>query len=75
MTIKPTSSGPYAIYKALLSARGYVVIQTRSYPEANSSDIIVVYSINGELIAETKFHENINAILFDPTQYFIVILI
>lgn len=71
--IKPKLTGNYAIFKVLLSARGYLVIQLRSYGELNNIDIIQCYSINGELVAETKFEENINAILFDKTQYFLVI--
>ena len=74
-TIKPKLTGSYQIYKVLLSARGYIVLQLRSYIEQCNVDIIQCYSINGEFVAETKLDENVNAILFDKTQYFLVIYI
>ncbi len=62
----------FGIYRLLLSARGYVVIQARCPATAYDNDIFFVYSINGELIARKKVTQQINAIIFDSMQYHIV---
>ena len=62
----------YNIYKVLLSARGYVVILARSAFAAYEKDMLLVYSINGEKVAQRELDESINAILFHTYQYYIV---
>ena len=62
----------YSIFKVMISARGYIVIQERSTFSNYEHDKLIVYSINGEKIAERKLDEYINGLLFDQTQYFIV---
>jgi len=74
LTIKPELSlkVKYGIFKVLLSARGYLIIQARSEFKTYEKDMILVYSINGEKVAELELEEHVNAILFDPHQYYIV---
>ena len=62
----------YSIFKILMSARGYIVIQARTAFCACEPDMLVVYSINGAKIAEQKMDEFLNAMLMDPTEYFVV---
>lgn len=62
----------YRIFKVLLSARGYLVVQARNQLALCTLDLLLVLSLNGEEVARTQVNEFINAIVFDPYQYFIV---
>lgn len=62
----------YRIYKVLLSARGYLVVQSKSELRTYNKDMISVYSVNGDLVALKELDEFINDVFFDPHQYFIV---
>lgn len=74
LTITPELSlkVKYGIFKVLLSARGYLIVQARSEFKTYDKDMLLVYSLNGEKIAQLELEEHLNAILFDPHQYFIV---
>lgn len=62
----------YNIFKVVLSARGYLVVQARTAFSTYEEDMLIVYSINGEKVAEQKLDEFVNAMLFDPTEYYLV---
>ncbi len=63
----------FSIFRVLLSARGYVVFHMRSDYKTYVHDMLVVYSINGEKIAQCELDETVNAVLIDPLHYFIVL--
>ena len=62
----------YKLFKVLLSARGYLVIQARSKFVPCRWDMILVISINGEEVSRIKLNECINDIVFDVYHYHIV---
>ena len=64
----------YKIFKIVFSFRGYLIIQARTAYETLEKDMLIVYSINGEKVAQLEVEESLNSILFDPTNYFIVLL-
>ncbi len=71
-TISPElSSGGvrYGIFKIVVSSRGYVVVQARTLCD---QDLLVVYSINGARIAAQRLDEFLNAMILDPTEYYVV---
>ena len=74
LTIKPQLDFvvKYKIFKIMLSFRGYLIIQARTAFATLEKDLLMVYSINGELIAQKEVDESLNAIIFDHNQYFIV---
>ena len=65
----------YEINSLIFSERGYVIMILRSSFSEYKSDIILVYSINGELINHKETNDIINCHLLDTTQYFLVYLI
>ena len=64
---------PYKIFAVFLSERGYAILHLRCGYAKYGSDIFIVYSIDGELICYKEMCEIINSVVFDRTQYFIVI--
>ena len=62
----------YRIYKVLLSVRGYLIIQCKSELKTYERDMLLVYGINGDLVALKELDEFLNDIFFDTHQYFIV---
>ena len=74
LTINPelTTKVTYRIFKVLLSAKGYVIIQARCTYQTFEKDMLIVYSINGEKIAQRELDEFVNGILLDSLQYHIV---
>jgi len=74
LTVHPnlSSNVKYSIFRVMLSARGYVVIQARSQFKAYGKDMLLTYTINGEEVCRVELEEVINDLLFDIHEYFIV---
>ncbi len=76
LTIQPELSlkVKYEVFRVLLSSRGYVIFHARSAFKTYERDMLIVYSINGEKVAQRELDEYVNAILLDPHGYFVVLL-
>lgn len=74
LTIAPSfaSKPRYHIFKVLLSARGYLIVQARSSLSTHKKDAFVVYTVNGEEVARLGVEELVNSVLLDVHQYYIV---
>ena len=74
LTITPelTLTVKYRIYRVILSQRGYVIIQARSLFKTFYKDMLLVYTINGELVIRKELEELINDIILDKYGYYIV---
>jgi len=75
LTIEPELNAKlrHKIYRVLLSARGYLLIHTRSEFSGYENDGLHVWSINGEFIGNIEFGEIVNDILLDQYGYNIVL--
>lgn len=62
----------YEIFRVMISARGYIIIQAKSAHSVAGKNIFMVYSINGENIVNKECNEFINAAMLDQLQYSLV---
>eukprot|EP00826_Nyctotherus_ovalis_P064835 TRINITY_DN9518_c0_g1_i3.p1 TRINITY_DN9518_c0_g1~~TRINITY_DN9518_c0_g1_i3.p1 ORF type:complete len:120 (-),score=10.40 TRINITY_DN9518_c0_g1_i3:381-740(-) len=62
----------YEIFRVIISARGYIIIQAKSAHSVAGKNIFMVYSINGENIVNKECNEFVNATMLDKLQYSLV---
>ncbi len=77
ITLKPflrNFNVSFRIFATYLSSRGYLIIHSKSTLAKYQRDMLEVYSINGEKVAQRVFDEQLNAVILDETQYFLVSL-